>query len=63
MRGAHERKKENRGIQKWLLRKMMAKPDKFIDQIKGLKDAIEKQKADKKRLSLVVDELFNVPDS
>ena len=42
---------------------MMTRPDKFIDQIKGLKDAIAQQKADKKRISLAVDELFNVPES
>ena len=31
---------DSRGVQKWLIRKMLSKPDKFIDQIKGLKDAI-----------------------
>jgi hypothetical protein len=42
---------------------MLSKPDKFIDQIKGLKEVIASQKADKKRLSLVVDELFSLPES
>ena len=42
---------------------MMQKPDKFINQIKGLKDVINACQVDQQKLNLVIDELFTVSQS
>lgn len=39
-------KMNTESIQKWIMQKMMSKPDKFIDQIKGLKEVINAESVD-----------------